>query len=502
MERAIAGGTGVPLPPDHPGWANWVELFTSVNTREKRFCMAAEPYRTMVLQAIPRYVRELGLGCLKLDCITLHCTSSEHEHRSGRYSVEAMMNVVLETVAACQEANPHLVLIWYWGFRSPWWLKYGDVAFDKGLKMEAASPASSPAPSYRHSVSLNVDQAIRHASLLPLPLQDSLGVWLGNVSWANRMGKEDWRDAFLLDVSRGSAIVQLWGDVGLLNHEDVDYLARVLRWMRTTEGFYTTTVPVGGNAWRAEPYGYAQHTTSGAVVTLFNPRFEASVLSLELAAVGIDAHSLPLLYELYPFPGAVADGITLVDSTLRISLKPFEVRCLELLRDPSSLGSVPQQRRPADRPSCMLDLVATPGLINGTGSAREDGYQYRATALLPAIVRGQALAVIVRLHRNGEWWYHPEPQSLIHFTGQLVGTDRGLVVQSLDIFSEAIPRSRSYNGPGSPWVVYDMAPGAAWSGNSLSVALTGQLPSDVAVTVEARLYDAWWRDVDKRFAAR
>src|SRR5262249_56998087 len=113
----------------------------------------------------------------------------EHAHRPGKYSMQAMVDVVLDAVSAAQEQNPNLAVIWYWGFRSPWWLQHGDAVFDKGLKMEAASPASSPTHTYRQGVSPNVDQAIRHARLLPLPLQDSLGVWLGNVAWANCMGK-------------------------------------------------------------------------------------------------------------------------------------------------------------------------------------------------------------------------------------------------------------------------------------------------------------------------
>ncbi|HWE61450.1 MAG TPA: hypothetical protein VHB98_07050, partial [Chloroflexota bacterium] len=493
MERAIAGGSGVPLPAGHPGPSNWVELFTNAHTRDKRFCLAAEPYRTMVLQALPQHVRDLGLVILKLDCVTRHCTSSAHDHRPGRYSVEAMMAVVLETVAAAQQANPDLLLVWYWGFRSPWWLKYGDVAFDKGLKMEAASPASAPGPSYRQSVSLNIDQAIQHATLLPLSLQDSLGVWLGEVAWANRMGKEDWRDAFLLDVARGSAMVQLWGDVGLLDRGDVDYLAGVLQWMRATEAFYRTTIRVGGDAWRAEPYGYAQQTATGAVITLFNPQFEATTVSVDLAPLGISTRGTTALYELYPFPGLVADRAIVVASTLSAPLKPFEVRCLELIHDPSSLGAVPPQNRPPDRPGRALDLVATPGTNDDVGSAAEQSPLYRGTTTLPAITRGQRLAVIVRLHRQGEWWYHPEPHSLIRFTGTLDG---------LDVVAQAIPRWRSYNGPGAPWVVYDMPAGPSWEGKRLSIELSGQLPGGVALSVETRTYDAWWRQVDKRFAPR
>ena len=283
------------------------------------------------------------------------------------------------------------------------------------------------------------------------------------------------------------------GGYRLLDRGDIDFLARVLRWMRSNEAFYQTTIRIGGDAWRAEPYCYAQQTAAGAVVTLYNPQFEAATASVDLATLGIRASGPAALYEIYPFPGTVADEATLVESMLNTSLKPFEVRCLEVLRDGSSLGAVPPQVRPADRSGSLVELVAAPAMHNDGRSSATMHQLYSGTAILPAIARGQRLAIIVRLHRDGEWWYHPDVQSLIRFTGKLDG---------LDVCAEAIPRSRSYNGPGSPWVVYDIPAGASWVGKTLSIDLGGQLPSDVALTVEARIYDAWWRQADKRFATR
>ncbi len=496
MDAAISGGTGLSpsVPPaegaDKP---DWVEIFTNANVRDKRFCLAAEPYSGMMRRIIPEHVREQGLACLKLDCVTLHCTSSEHNHRPGKYSVEAMVNVVLATVADALRENPDLVVIWYWGFRSPWWLQYGDVAFDKGLKMEAASPASSPAPSYRQSVSLNVDQAIKHAALLPLPLQDSLGVWIGNVAWANRLGKTEWRDAFLLDLARGSTVIQLWGDLGLLDSDDIAFLADALGWMRSNEGAFRGTTGIGGDPWRAEAYGYAQRIAEGALLTLYNPAYEAAEVRVDLAALGLGAGPAPTMYEIYPCPGAVPDmAFAGATATITAPLMPFELRCLHVRFGPAPATVPPVQRRPSIRPSGHLDLtlVETPQERPAASGRRTTCLA--GSVILPTILRHDHITLVVRLHRDGDWWYHPEPQSLLRLSIQLNG---------LDVHVEAVPNSRSYNGPGSPWVTYDFAAGADWTGKALQVALDASLPDGVSLEVETHLYEAWWLMYKKRFLA-
>jgi hypothetical protein len=96
------------------------------------------------------------------------------------------------------------------------------------------------------------------------------------------------------------------------------------------------------------------------------------------------------------------------------------------------------------------------------------------------------------LHRDGEWWYHPEPQTLLQLSAQLNG---------LDAYYEAVPRSRSYNGPGAPWVAYDIAAGPAWTGQELQIALHAQLPPGIALRLDAYRYERWWSRQTKRFKA-
>lgn len=127
-------------------------------------------------------------------------------------------------------------------------------------------------------------------------------------------------------------------------------------------------------------------------------------------------------------------------------------------------------------------------------SATPDGRAQRwaGSVVLPAIGRTDHLALLVRLHCDGEWWYHPEPQTLLQLSAHLNG---------LDVHCEAVPRSRSYNGPGAPWVAHDIVAGSAWTGQALQIALRAQLPPGIAFHLDAYRYEPWWLRQAKRFKA-
>ncbi|HET6507991.1 MAG TPA: hypothetical protein VFG42_14465 [Baekduia sp.] len=470
MEAALAGGVA-PAPAalvhEAGGKFSWNEEFASLFLHEPRYCMAAEPYRTSALEAIPRHAEELSLSLLKLDCVTLHCTASGHDHLPGIYSVEPMMKALIDVARRARDANPDLWVIWYWGFRSPFWLRFGDLTFDKGIKLEAASPASAPAWSARQSISLNVDQSIEHArDLLPLEGQDSLGIWVGDVAWANRLGREEWRDAFLLDAARGSRLLQLWGDLKLLDAGDRAFLGDVLAWAQERDLDLSATRRVGADPWTARPYGYLQQGARGRIVTLFNPTFAHAPVP-EDTALG-EGRAI----ELHPVPGA--DGAA--------DLAPFETRVVELDRE----GSGGTARAPLGRPTRTLDVAAL-------GAALTAGERAASmTITLPEVARGDHVVLVVRLKRDGQWLYHPDPRELFDVRLRMLGIETPL---------DAVPRTRSRNGPGSPWVRYATPGGVTWSGQELAIDVAAHAEADVEIITEALVFDPWWETVQRRFEA-
>lgn len=473
LDAAVAGGVsptiGFAAPPDEVASWDWDVVFSHVSMGGMRYCPAAEPFRSHLRASLVQHAADTDAEALKLDCAVLHCTASHHGHMPGRHSVHAIHDVMRNLVDAVRQDRPELFVIWYWGFQSPWWLQHGDAMFDKGLKLEAASPASSPAPAWRPAVNLTADQAVRHASLIPFSLQDSLGVWIGEVPWANWMGKADWRDAWVLEVARGGTVLSLWGDVWMFDDDDLDFLASVLAHVRRQGSGFLQAVAVGGDPWRSEPYGYAEpRSGGGAVVTAYNPTFFPRSLALDGRGLpGVPVQAELVVEELYPAPGHVSTLSP--EGSLDLDLLPWEVRCLEVRPGEASASkSGPAQLE--QRETITIDVF-------GPRQERElpDGEQlveFSGATRCPDVEPGDVLVVWVRISRDGAWRYHPEPQSLVELA---------LTVDGVPVDLRVTPSIRSWNGPGCPWITYSTTASPEWAGARLEARLSGRLPSDLAI---------------------
>lgn len=462
---------------DADGKWTWDDVFARVSLGEMRFCWAAEPFRSDFSAALRRHVADTAAALLKLDCTALHCTSSAHGHLAGRYSVEPICDSVIGIAESLRAERPDLQIVWYWGFQSPWWLMHGDIQFDKALKLEAASPATSPAPTWRQGVALNTDQAVDHARLVPLELQDSLGVWIGDVAWANRMGKVGWQDAFLLDLARGSSLVSFWGDVESLDDEEVALLADAVRLMRFGEDGYRETVKVGGDPWASEPYGYLQPTPGGPLLTAYNPSFESRTIAVELGHRTPDGPAVA--FECYPCPGRLSEAVAR-GGGLELQLEPWEVKVV-VLADPAAVADRPVQARPERRQARRLDLSGLVRASRGAGGEAEGKtVSIRGTVRMPDVARNDLVVVAVRVHKAGVWHYHPEPQSMFSLRARMLG---------IDVRLETTPQIRSWNGPGCPWVAYTMRAGHSWAGRELDVALDARLDEGVDFELEGWVFE-------------
>jgi hypothetical protein len=467
LEPSIAGGVarelGWQAPPEEVSSWDWDAVFSYVATGQMRYCWASEPFRGRIRDSLLHHLVETGAGAVKLDCTVLHCTSSDHDHFAGKYSVHAIHDAVIGVVETLRAAEPELFVVWYWGFQSPLWLQHGDVMFDKSLKLEAASPASRPARSWRAAVGVTADQAIAHAPLIPLALQDSLGVWIGNVPWANFMGRDDWRSAFLLDLARGSTLLSLWGDLTLFDDDDVRFLAAALELARLTRETFDGTRRVGGDPWRFEPYGYVQPTSDGRhVVTLVNPSFEPQMIRLAPEQLGGGRGVAEVVYPWRHSLPVGSDG-------LLAHLWPWEIRCL--LVGGESVSESPQLPCPPE----TVDLSASIA-IDRTRTGDRHPVKIRLDGQVPRDAGDDVLVVWLGLQRDGAWRYDPEPQGYFEARAVLGGKEIAL---------DVVPGVRSWNGPGCPWVTYSCSLAGESVGTELSVAIEGRLPQDYEVLAGA-----------------
>lgn len=179
-----------------------------------RLCPAAQPWRGVFTAALDTLVEEVGADGFKIDGTELYCTDADHGHLPGIWSVWATTGALIDLFEHLRALRPDLVIMLYWGLRSPWWLRWADTVWEGAYLVEAAAPSGRPAWTLRASVACSQDHG-RWTSypMMPPHRQDSLGVWLSDTLWASRQGSLGWDDAMVLDAARGGPLTQPWGDL-------------------------------------------------------------------------------------------------------------------------------------------------------------------------------------------------------------------------------------------------------------------------------------------------
>jgi hypothetical protein len=476
------------------------------------FCLAAPPYFALLQKAVLHHVRENGARFLKFDGGNYACDDPSHGHLPGRYATERMHDLLIELADAARAEAPDVFVMWYWGLRSPFWALHGDTIFESGLFMEGSGTSSTPTLHYRDSVTLAQDQNAVHARTIPPIAKDSLGVWLADTRWGNYLGRERWREAMVMDLGRGNLLFpNLWGDVGLLEDDDVAFLAAMERFARANETLLFSPRVVIGDPKKAEAYAYAYGDGRRALVFLNNPGFAARPVRLPLGEeIGLRPRNGTPLAVTSRFPDRErvlhGDGrghrAPRAGEALEVWLRPFEVLVLEI-----GPRAVLQPRLPV-----RLDAAAARGLgrelelrdapldadleviFADTSRFVQLGHRLASSAhrsSLPDLAGGDPsiLAVAIRLSKDGaEWKYSPAVAEVVQATAR-VGDERAVLVP--------VPDARQFGNTqkaGCSWVVYKTRLPRRWSGAGLRLAVHGHLPPDVSMQVGAWVVRRWWRE--------
>ncbi len=308
------------------------DTLDQVQLGRKAFCRATEPIRSMYTEAFRQHIREDGVRLLKFDNTSTICVNPNHEHLPGLYSTEPIDDGLIDFFQALDEESPDVFLMLYWGYKSPWWLLYGDTLFDSGLGIEAASPSDQPAPYVRDSVTQKLDQAQRFAADIPALGKDSLGVWLSDWGWNSSIGKERWQEGFVMDICRGSLLAQIWGDHDWLSPPEWTQLADFNALLKAQPACFDNSRFILGDPRKDEPYGYCCTDGRRAFLALDNCTWKDSCLPLTLDSEwGLPDGRSWDVYRWYPDPARLRGDTEAFDSEFSICLRPFEVVLLEVV---------------------------------------------------------------------------------------------------------------------------------------------------------------------------
>lgn len=473
--------------PELAGCGTMPSIDPNAAAHRGALCLASEPWKSMFRDALLYHVRENHAFGFKFDGVGLVCSNPAHGHMLGLYSIEAVMDATIEILEAVRRECPDVFLMYYWEVRSPWWLLWGNTIYERGVLMEGSTPADAPSPLLRQSVTISFDQATHHAwDRVPLVSGDSLGVWISRWRWASYMGREGWRDAWIMDIARGSMMCQLWGDLSMLNGDDREFLARVSAWVKERPHLLRSPQRILGSPWDAEPYGYAYSDSQHGIAFIHNPTFDSRNVGVTLAGRSIDAALHPFEVKIIEVSDSCVSEFALgrdegyVGTTIELPVTMREVaRTPMRWSDPEEAHFL---RRVINGRSGYADQQDAFGPADAEPADERDSQVVRRTLTgkipLPPMPDTCAMLLICQADREGVYWHHHALYDIILPRVVLDGSLLGF---------RSTPHRWHEEAGGWSWILFEASVGACSSTRTASLEVTAYLPDGVNLSVSARI---------------
>jgi len=301
-----------------------------------QLCLAGENYRKLFKQRVVDLVAHHDVGYFKWDGIQFSCSEPDHGHPVGLYSRRAVLETVIDLCRSVREKNPEIFLNVTSGtWLSPWWTRYANTiwmqGYDYGYSDVPSISRRDRAITYRDYVLY--DDLVNNDFWFPMANLMTHGIIKGDLQ---KLGGEaepldKFTDNALLYFARGVAMWELYVSPDLLNDGEWAAIAKSIQWARDRFPILDSTVMIGGDPGKREPYGYAHFEGSCGILAVRNPFAQTQILEVTLSpALGLDAGAESLVLDrVYPTryiePALYRSGQTLI-----LELRGYETAVYEL----------------------------------------------------------------------------------------------------------------------------------------------------------------------------
>jgi hypothetical protein len=224
------------------------------------YCLRSA-YGQHLRESMLHAVEQWGIKMIKLDFADFECKDTSHFHDIPPAASDLLplilreqeSNAFLDIMCEMNAKHPDVMIVAFNGFApSPWWLETIDT-----LYIGDVQPSAIPAIQLRTSVNLFTEQQLNkyekdwhiHRNFL-----DDCGTFIGDTTTNFYLGREDWRSQGLLSLGRGAKLIYYYGDLRLLDEDDLGFLGEIASYDRTcvnTSDTYTIG-PDNGK----EPFAY------------------------------------------------------------------------------------------------------------------------------------------------------------------------------------------------------------------------------------------------------
>lgn len=263
---------------------------------KRRVCFSYEDTAKILFDGIKTQINQSGCKMLKLDFAFFLCGSTEHSvHASQGVGIkEPAIRNFINGLTEIYRENPDLVVLGYNGFTvdlecissidnnyrkymiSPWWSLYINYLY-------CGDPRLSEMPTERLGDSLiyYTDGMMKgfEESLMPFSAIDDHGTMVGNTNTIYYLGKGSYRDSWIMNISRGSKRMLLYGELALFGDEDWKFISESQEMFDFICQESVETELILGNPRYGKRYGYSNCDECKGYFTLVNPeKAEATVL--------------------------------------------------------------------------------------------------------------------------------------------------------------------------------------------------------------------------------
>lgn len=262
-------------------------------------CLAYRENVETLFQGIRRQMEDCGCSMLKLDFAFFGCEKKEHgavHDLDQTASKEPAMRMFIEELVSLYRDYPGLLVTGYNGFTtnlsclsavgacgemypiSPWWCLYLDYLYCGDPR-----PSELPAKDLGKTLIWYTDAMIERfeQSLMPLCAIDDHGTMVGYTNTIYYLGKGNFRDSWIMNLSRGSRRELLYGALECLEEEDWDFVAQSRDFFDFVCREDVRTRRIGGSPAGGQVYGYSSNSADRGYVTLVNPERKRAFFALE-----------------------------------------------------------------------------------------------------------------------------------------------------------------------------------------------------------------------------
>lgn len=253
---------------------------------ERELCIAADENMAMVFDAVEKHVRENRVRMLKFDFACFDCNDPSHDFHSHRpiANKEPAIRNFITRLCALRRDFPTMQVLGYNGFTtsldqigavdpncrgwaiSPFWALYVDYLYCGDPR-----PAERPAPMEKSIIHYTDCMIERFTdALLPRQSIDDHGTMIGLTNTIYYLQKKSLRDSYLMNIVRGTRKLHLYGETGLLDDADWDFLAKAQKLFDFVCAPNCRTEAILQRPSSGSVYGYHNVRDDHGVVTVVN----------------------------------------------------------------------------------------------------------------------------------------------------------------------------------------------------------------------------------------